>query len=293
MNSWLILDHYGKTEVRREIAEYCRNRWVAIHCEVVGENGMRIMVRYDRGKPLTINSESEFTRLINRYMKYRPRAFYATAHIYSRLKIREDVLDRSNIIYSSPAWDIDSKDGDWRRVIKKAQEIIGLLDSFGVSKSVFVKWSGRGAHVHINPFCFSIDIRRKIEPIDIAYSITNFITNRLEHTEGIVVESRIDIQRVFTSPLSLHRVLDRVAICLPPEKLEEFEIEWTDPKSYVHFSDSWRRFSESEGDSLAEKAFTSTGPYPTGKHRRRKHKPLDTEILEAIGKFGDYLNNNS
>ncbi|MBO3799941.1 MAG: hypothetical protein FGF52_02645 [Candidatus Brockarchaeota archaeon] len=289
MNPWLPSEHYERPEVKKEIADYCKNRWVAIHCEAVGENGMRIMIRYDRGKPLTINSESEFTGLINRYMKYRPRAFYATAHIYSRFKIREDVLDRSNIVYSSPVWDIDSKDGDWRRVIKKAQEIVGLLDSFGVSKSVFVKWSGRGAHVHINPFCFSVDVRRKIEPIDIAYSITNFITNRLEHTEGVIVESRIDIQRVFTSPLSLHRVLDRVAICLLPEKLEEFDIGWTDPKSYVHFPDSWRRFSESEGDDLAEKAFTSTGPYVTGKHWRRKHKPLDTEILETIGKFGNQL----
>ncbi|MDW8033424.1 MAG: hypothetical protein RMI79_00505 [Nitrososphaerota archaeon] len=287
MNLSSPLEHYEKPEVKREIVDYCRNRWVAIHCETIGKDGMRIMIRYDERKPLTISSEYEFTKLINRYTKYKPRAFYATANIYSRLETREDVLNRSNIIYSSPIWDIDSKDGDWRKVIKKAYEIVKTLYDFGVSKSVFVKWSGRGAHVHINPFCFSTDIRKKIEPIDIAYAITNFIANRIKLTEGLVVESRIDIQRIFTSPLSLHRILDRVAICLPPEKLEEFDISWTDPKSYVHFPDSWKRFSEGEGDDLAERAFISIGPYIVGKRWRRKHKPLDTEILETIKKLSN------
>jgi len=280
-----LLKHYEKPEVRREIVDYCRNRWIAIHCETTGRNRVHLMIRYDEGKPLKVDSEYEFTKLINRYFKYRPRAFYATTHIYYKLETREDVLDRSNIIYSSPVWDIDSKDGDWRKVIRKACEIVSMLDSFGVSKSVFIKWSGRGAHVHINPFCFSSDVRRKIEPIDIAYAVTSFIANRLEPTEGLVVESRIDIQRVFTSPLSLHRLLDRIAVCLPPDKLEEFDISWTDPNSYVHFPDSWRRFSEGEGDDLAERAFISIGPYIAGKHRRRKHKPLDAEILEAMKKL--------
>lgn len=289
MNPWLPLEHYGKPEVKREIADYCRNKWVAIHCEEIGENGTRLMIRYDKNKPLTISSESEVIELINRYKKYRPRAFYATVHTYSRLRVREDLLDRSNILYSSPVWDIDSRDGDWKKVIRKAQEIVSLLDKFGVAKSVFIKWSGRGAHVQINPFCFSTEIRRTIEPIDIAYSATSFITNRLETLNGLIVESRIDIQRVFTSPLSLHRTLDRVAVCFPPEKLDEFEISWTDPKSYVHFPDSWRRFSEGEGDDFAEKAFASTGPYVAGRYRRKKHKPLDTEILKMIEKLDEEL----
>lgn len=289
MNHYSPLKHYEKPEVRKEIVDYCKNRWIAIHCETTGGDEARVMIRYDGGKPLKIDSEYEFTRLINRYIKYRPRAFYATTHIYSKLETREDVLDRSNIIYSSPVWDIDSKDGDWRKVIRKAWEIVSMLDSFGVSKSVFIKWSGRGAHVHINPFCFSVDIRRKIEPIDIAYAVTSFIANKLESTEGLVVESRIDIQRVFTSPLSLHRILNRVAVCLPPDKLEEFDISWTDLNSYVHFPDSWRSFSEGEGDDLAERAFTSIGPYIAGKHRKRKHKPLDTEILETMKKLDELI----
>lgn len=285
MSLRLPLHHYGKPEVRIEIAEYCRNRWVAVHCEKTLEDATRMMIRYEKGRPLTIGSESELALLINRYREYWPRAFYATPHIYSKLKTREDLLDRSNIVYSSPVLDIDSKDGDWRKTVSKAQEIVGLLDKLGVAKSIFVKWSGRGAHVHVNPFCFSPDVRKKIEPIDIAYSITSFVANRLKSTEGLVVESRIDIQRVFTTPLSLHRILDRVAVCFPPEKLEEFDISWTDPESYVHFPESWRCFSEGEGDELAKTAFDSIGPYVAGRHRSRKHKPLDTEILETIEKL--------
>ncbi|MEM3659655.1 MAG: hypothetical protein QXU11_04490 [Thermoproteota archaeon] len=283
--SLLPLHHYEKPEVRMEIAEYCRNRWLAIHCEKTLENTTHMMIRYEKGRPLTVGSESELALLINRFRQYGPRAFYATAHIYFKLKSKEDLLDRSNIVYSSPVWDIDSKDGDWRKVVGKAREIVSLLDKLGVAKSVFIKWSGRGAHVHINPFCFSTDIRRRIEPIDIAYSITSFVANRLQSTEGLVVENRIDIQRVFTTPLSLHRILNRVAVCFPPEKLEEFDISWTDPENYVHFPESWRRFSEGEGDELAKTAFDSIGPYVAGRRRSRKHKRLDDEILEAIEKL--------
>ncbi|MEM2930041.1 MAG: hypothetical protein QW797_04200 [Thermoproteota archaeon] len=285
MSARLPLEHYGKTEVRRELAEYCRNRWVAIHCETVGENDTRLMIRYEKGRPLTIDSELEVARIISRYKKYGPRAFYATAHIYSKLETREDLLERSNIVYSSPVWDIDTKDGDWRKVVEKAREIIGLLEKSGVVKSVFIKWSGHGAHVHINPFCFSGETRKRIGPVDIAYSITSFISGRLEPMEGLTVESRIDIQKVFTSPLSLHRTLDRVAVCFPPEKLDEFDIGWTNPDAYVHFPDSWRRFTEGEGDDLAERAFASIGPYVAGKHRKRRHKPLDVEILRTIEKL--------
>lgn len=289
MSYRLPLEHYRKPEVREEIADYCKNRWVAIHCQKTDVNGMQMMIRYEKGRPLTISSGSEVIEIIDRYKKYEPRAFYATAHVYSKLESREGLLDRSNIIYSSPVWDIDSKDGDWRKVIEKAREIISLLDKFGVAKSVFIKWSGRGAHVHINPLCFSSDIRKRIDPVDIAYSVTSFIANRLEPMKGLVVESRIDIQRVFTSPLSLHRLLDRVAICFPPEKLDEFDISWTNPDAYIHFPDSWRRFSEGDGDDLAESAFTSIGPYVAGRHRKRKHKPLDVEILETIEKFNQAM----
>ncbi|MGQ9478651.1 MAG: hypothetical protein ACUVQ0_01350 [Thermoproteota archaeon] len=90
---------------------------------------------------------------------------------------------------------------------------------------MFFKWSGNGAHVHVNPYSFSLEVRRSIEPLDIAFSVTQYVLNRLEPSEGIVVGNRIDIQRVFTVPLSLQRSANRVAVCVMPERLEEFRID--------------------------------------------------------------------
>jgi hypothetical protein len=285
--SHIVSNHYSKPEVKKEIAEYCKGRWVAVHCEKTDIRGLRIMIRYESAdrKPLTIDSEKDLSNIFNKYREYSPRAFYATAHSYLKLKSWEDLMDRQNIILSSPTWDIDSKDYDWRKVVGKALEILKILEDNGIVKSVFFKWSGNGAHIHINHYAFSIDIRSRIDPLDIAYSITQYIINRLEPTEGIVVENKIDIQRVFTTPLSLHRSVDRVAVCIPPEKLEDFDISWTNPDSHVHFPESWRRYVEGEGDELAEKAFTAIGPYVSGKRKIRKHPPLDREILGAFEKF--------
>ncbi len=290
MNWSQVVEHYAREDVRREIIEYCRNRWVAVHCEEKNEKGIRLMIRYwGKDKPLTLSSEEDIQRILMKYSRLKPRSFYATAHIYSRINSIEDIMDRRNIVASAPTWDIDSKDGDWRKVIGKVQEIIEVLDKHGVSKSVFFKWSGRGAHVHINPHAFSGEILRKMDPLDIAYSVSQYVVNRITPSEGVVVENKIDIQRVFTAPLSLHRTVDRVAVCIPPDKLDDFTIDWTNPSSYKHYPDSWRRCEEGEGDTLAEKAFFAIGPYVAGRRRRRKHKPLDQEILETLKKFDSNL----
>ena len=93
-------------------------------------------------------------------------------------------------------------------------------------KSVFFRWSGRGAHIQVNANAFSEEIRRRIDPLDIAYSITEYVINRLKPEDGVKVENKIYIQRVFTVPLSLHRIVDRIAICLKPDKIEDFHPEW-------------------------------------------------------------------
>ena len=287
--SWeLVKRHYSKTEVRREIAEYCRGRWVAIHCGKRNSRGLQLMIRYRKSgrKPLTIHCEADLTRILEEYLELRPRSFYATAHIYRRLESASDVMDRENILMSAPTWDIDSKDGDWGKVVRKAIEIIEVLERCGVVKSVFFKWSGRGAHVHVNPRAFSPEILGRMDPLDIAYSITQYVANRIKSEEGVAVENKIDIQRVFTAPLSLHRSVNRVAICVKPEKLEDFHISWTDSESYKHSPDSWRTFKEGEGDEIAERAYEAIGPYVVGSsRRRRKHEPLDQEILKTLRKF--------
>ncbi|MEM1655914.1 MAG: hypothetical protein QXU12_05725 [Nitrososphaerota archaeon] len=222
-----VRKHYLRPEVSREITEYCANRWVAIHCEEAPD-GVRPMIRYwGRGKPLTIERENDIVEILERFSSMRPRAFYATAHIYRRLQSADDLADRENIARSSPTWDIDSRDGDWRKVVKKALEIVDELERHGVAKSIFFKWSGRGAHVHVHPRAFSDDVLRRISPLDIAYSVTQHIACRIEPEEGVVVENKIDVQRVFTAPLSLHRSVDRVAVCTPPDELRAST--WTGP----------------------------------------------------------------
>jgi len=283
-----VKEHYMKAEVRREIAEYCAGRWVAIHCDVGDDS--RPMVRYwSRGRLLTIRCEDDVLKVLERFSSMKPRAFYATAHIYGRLVSTEDLASRENIVRSSPTWDIDSRDGDWRKVVRKAVKILEALEKQGIVKSVFFKWSGRGAHVHIHPGAFSLDLLRRIDPLDVAYSVTQYIIYKIEPEEGVVVENKIDVQRVFTVPLSLHRSVDRVAVCVPPDKLEDFHVEWANPSGYKHFPDAWRRYEEGEGDELAEKAYAVVGPYLAGRARKkRKHKPLDQEILEAFRKFNLY-----
>ena len=288
----LIKSHYGRLEVRKEIAEYCNGRWVAVHCEEVDDKGIRVMVRYERGsrRPLTISSETDVLRVLEEFKDLRPRSFYATAHSYSRLTSVEDTLDRRNMISSMPTWDIDSKDGDWRKVIKKAEEIVEILEKLGIVKSVFFKWSGRGAHIHIHGEAFSPEIRKKIDPLDISYSVTQYVINRLSPSSGVVVENKIDLQRVFTAPLSLHRMLDRVAVCLKPDEMNEFDIGWTAPASFRHDPSSWRRYVVGEGDELAERAFSAIGPYIVRRIRRkRKHKPLDKQILETFKRLESRL----
>ncbi len=284
-----ILEHYSRKDVRHEIAEYCANRWVALHCEEFDKKGKKIILRYDNyRRPLRIFSEDDVQRLLSENARYRPRAIYASAHVYRSLRSREDIVDRENIITSSPTLDIDSKDGDWRGVVEKAMQVIKLLEKYGIVNSVFFKWSGRGAHVHIHQNAFSEEIRRRIDPIDISYSVTKYIASMLEPGGGAVVEAIIDIQRVFTVPLSFHRDVDRVAVCVLPENLSEFSIDWTLPESFQHFPNAWRRFSLGEGDELAEKAFMKIGPYVTGRPRKRKHRPLDEEILDMMKRLENY-----
>lgn len=288
----LIRSHYGRLEVRKEIAEYCDGRWVAVHCEKLDDKGVRIMVRYKRRsrRPLTISSEADVLRVIEEFKDLRPRSFYATVHKYSRLTSIEDTLDRRNIALSMATWDIDSKDGDWRKVVEKAEEIVQILEKFWIVRSVFFKWSGRGAHIHIHGEAFSPDIRRKIDPLDISYSITQYVINRLSPSSGVIVENKIDLQRVFTAPLSLHRTLNRVAICLKPDEISEFDISWVFPESFKHDPSSWRRYVVGEGDELAKKAFSAIGPYIVGRiKRKRKHKPLDKQILEMFRRLESRL----
>lgn len=291
MNDDLIAKHYGDERVRNEIVKFAKDRWVGVHCEAKDKKGRQILRRY-RGrfrKPLTINEPHDIGRLLNEFKGFKPRTFYATINLYKRTGHFEDVYDFGNIVACTPTWDIDNTLDDWETTILVAKEILSFLEGFGIRNSVFVKWSGNGCHIHLHHKSISQDILRKANPLDVAYSIVEFVITRLKGRlaevrmkgKDLVVENKIDIQRLFTCPLSLHRELNMVCICI--DKLESFNLEWAKPDNFVHHY-GWDGYEAGEADELAEKAYLAIGPCPYyGKRRRHRRYPsVDEQIMRHL-----------
>ncbi len=284
-------EHYSRPEVQREIYDFCRGRWVALHH--VDSSGNLIFRRYLRGKPIKMRDPDDLTRLGADSL----RSVYATANVYNRLQVVEDVYDPLNIAYCTPTWDIDSNLSRWKETLAVAKEIVYFLNDWGIEKSIYIKWSGNGCHVHINERGISEDILRDHNqgrnPLDLAYAITEYTVSKLSlkilelSSNGrIKVENKMDPTRVFTCPLSLHRELDAVCICMKPEEIDEFTPKWISPQNFRH-NPGWREFRKGEVDSLAEAAHAAIGGYPLKFRRRfgRTKKPLDKQILEWLKKF--------
>jgi len=265
------MDHFSRADVRRAIVDFLRGRWVSVQTE----NGFR---RYLNGRPLRVNNEVELEALLR--LLGPVRTFYGTIEIYRRVESREDVYDEGNVISATPTWDIDSEINNWRATVEVIREIINFLSEEGVKNSVFVVWSGNGAHVHIHPSSISLNIN----PLDIAWSVTEFVRLKLElkveeirrkhNVEKLVLANEIRPRRVFTAPLCFHRKLDVVTVPILPEDLEDFDISWTSPGNF-RFSSKWNRFSRGEADALAKRAYVSIGGYPIVSRRRRKGKRLE------------------
>lgn len=265
------MEHFSRGDVRKAIVDFLRGRWVSAQTE----NGFR---RYIKGRPLRVRDEVELEKLL-RFLGP-VRTFYGTIEIYRRIETKEDVFDSGNVISATPTWDIDSEIGSWRATVEVLKEITRFLEEEGVRRSAFIIWSGNGAHVHIHPLSISLNA----DPLDIAWSITEFVRLKLEmkvedirrryNVGKLVLANEIRPRRVFTAPLCFHRKLDVVTVPLVPEDLEEFDISWTSPGSF-RFSGDWNRFSRGEADSLAKKAYESIGGYPIVSRRRRKGKRLE------------------
>jgi len=276
-------EHYLSPEVQREIIDFCRGRWVALHC--VDSSGNLIFKRYIGGNPIRIDCPEDIVKINDGTLK----SIYATANVYKRLNNIEDLYNFRNIAYCTPTWDIDSELPGWRRTIQVAKEIMRFLGDWGIKESVYVKWSGNGCHVHINEKSVSEDLLEKYCPLDLAYAIVEYVNAKLslkfmELSSGdeIRVENKMDPTRVFTCPLSLHRELDAVCICMKPEDLKNFTPEWIKPRIFKH-NPNWREFKEGEADKLAEAAYKTVGGYPLKlRRRRRRTKPLDKQIMEWL-----------
>ena len=279
-----VLAHYSRDEVKREIWEFSRSRWVALH---VKEGGA--LIRYQGQKPLTISTPDDVVELVRRYSA---RTIYCTANLYQRLEVREDVYDATNVWACTPTWDIDNRVEDWRATLAAVEAISSFLEKLGVARSVYAKWSGEGCHLHIHHLAVSSEVRRKYGALDVAYAIVEYVLGKLRaELEEIAakhdalelrVDNEMDPQRLFTAPLSLHRKLNAACVCFDPDEASSFDLSWTSPSRFRHRS-LWNRFVEGEADELAEKAIEVVGPYPWRKRRaHRKHPPLDKQIMRWI-----------
>lgn len=199
------------------------------------------------------------------------------------------------IAFCLPTWDIDNAPDKWKATIAVAKEIVDLLASEGVSRSVFLKWSGKGIHVHIHHKAFSPSLLLRIDPLDIAYAVVEYVNRQLRPRYSKIAEryqagelniqNEMDLQRVFTCPLSLHRSLNLVAVCFPTDAIESFTPEWANPQSYRHWN-GWSRFKTGEADRLGEKAHKFLGFYSLKKSARSiKQREKATEsITKWLGK---------
>jgi hypothetical protein len=298
LNYSKIFEHYLKPEIQSEIVEYCGERWIGILCDKTDERGRKILVRYGKlRKPLTINSIEDFKRLITRYRRLMPRSIYATANLYGKLEREEDIATIDNIIACTPTWDVDNRLEDWDATREAVREILRFLEFNGVSESVSVKFSGRGAHVQIHPYALSREIRVKHNPLDLAYALVEYVRIKLQpkivdfalkfKAENLRVDNEIDPQRLFVCPLSVHKELYTVAVFLDPNRLEEFNPQEAVVGKVKSQHGGWRNYKVGEADELALKAYQTVGGYPGsyGRPRRRRHPSLDRQIISFLKKI--------
>lgn len=289
-----IVTYYSRPEVAGEIAEFLRGRWAALEGSA---GGKRVFIRYRKGKPLTITSPGDVASVIRSYTGIGARTFYGTIALYKRIESIDDVNDPSNIAAATPFWDIDVEGGLWEHVIEAAEAIIDYLESEGVTDSVYVLWSGEGAHVRINENAFSEELLREHHPIEVAHAVVDHVLKAVRpKLEAVVkasggalkVENLVDPKRVFTAPLSLHRRLDRAAVCFKPSEIHSFDPSWTDPSKPRHDPTAWRRHTRGEADALAKKALAlGAGPRipRVGELRRKPATRPRAAQAAKLGRF--------
>jgi hypothetical protein len=293
-----VVKHYAKPMVREEVARYCAGRWVALEGATVG--GRRgVFLRYFRdGRPLTISSPGDVEERLHAYRALRPRAVYASINVYRRLSEAGDVEDLSNVARASPIWDVDADLEAWRECLEAAEAIVSWLERRGVDRSVFLKWSGRGVHIHVHEGAFSAHLLAGRHPLDVAFAVVEYalrsVKDELKRIASkaprggreFKVENKVDAKRVFTAPLSLHRELDLCCVCFKPNELRSFHPSWAELSEMRHDT-SWSVFEEGEGDGLALEALKAVGGYiglPSSSKEAEARTVVQAELPEAAPK---------
>lgn len=296
----LIEYHYSRSFVREEIADYCKNRWVALE----GSYGdRRVFIRYLYGKPLVFNSPQDVFGYLKRYGGLRARTIYATLNVYRDLSSPDLLEVVDNIAYTTVFWDIDTVLDKWMYALRAAEVILDFLASEGVNESVYLAWSGEGVHVRLHEKAFSQELLREVSSLDVAYVVAEYVLrntrDKLEalskESGGVLkVENLVDPKRVFTTPLSLHRKHDLVAVFFEKGDINSFDLSWAQVSSPRHKS-AWKRYREGEADDLARKALKSLTERKTLIMERERvlkratrvlpHRRSGTMSRSVIGRF--------
>ncbi|MEM3388898.1 MAG: hypothetical protein QXI42_02745 [Thermoproteota archaeon] len=257
-----IFKYYSQPRVAEELFDYGRNRWIAVE----GSSRGRVFIRHGRdGSPLRLEDSSSVRRLLKEFWFVKPRSFYGSANKYGRLSTNEDLEDVSNILRSTPTWDVDNSVEKWRETLAVCRLIVETLEKENVVKSVYLKWSGRGCHVHVSEEAFSREFLKEHHPLDAAFSVVEYVTRMVKPKLNALavdakIENKMDFKRVFTLPLSLHRELDYSCVCFKPDEINNFDLSWVDPENFKH-KPVYNDFEAGEADELAEKALSSVGGY--------------------------------
>ncbi len=268
----LVRSHYSRHDVRSEITRFSRGRWLAL----AGERWIRHLGRV----PLTVDS----LRLPGILLATRTRSIYATTSVYRRLRTRDDPYDDSNVVAVTPYLDIDNDLDAWRSTIEVARMITEELERLGVVRSVYILWSGNGAHVRVHELALSKEFR----DLDHAWALAEYLRIRVGArvaeirarfgAPGMKVENQLKPRSLFTVPLSLHRRVDRVAVCFRPDDLDDFDPSWTSPGQFRH-DPSWDEHVVGEADGAATAALEAVGGYPIPARRTRRREPPVDEMV--------------
>jgi len=265
-----ISEHYGRPLVRDAILSYCRERWVAV-------TDGRKWLRYEEGRPLT--AEGAYPMLFRGF-----RSVYATASVYRDLSSREILEVPENLASFTPFWDIDNEFSAWECTIQAAQILCERLRSMGIRESVYVVWSGNGAHVRVHEGAMP-----GRSPLDEAWALVTRIlglaspeiADLTSRCPSIKVQNLVKPHALFTAPFSLHRIHDRVAVPLCPDELEDFRPSWVEPSSF-RYCESWQRFRKGEAAEAVRKALEIHGGYPVVGRRKRKTRSIEEMLRKFI-----------
>ncbi|MCE4624899.1 MAG: hypothetical protein F7C35_03430 [Desulfurococcales archaeon] len=260
--------YYSREWVREEIAGFLRGRWAAY---TRGD----LWVRWVEGdRPLKISSPGEVWEAVS---KGGARSFYGTIEVFKRLEDRADIEwgYLENVVGADGFIDIDIVREDqvgaaWEYAIRAAKVLVEWFKLHGVREGLYILWSGAGVHVRLHRA--SIDpFKAGLDPVQAMYVLMEYALrenlDRLraiaEASQGLVkVENVIGRKRLFTAPLSLHRILDMAAIPLDVEDLRGFTPKWADPENPRYTPGVWDRYSRGEAQEILVDALNKLGPSP-------------------------------